>query len=123
MIILSYVAAFSGFIFLSLAMNRHYKKVKLGSAQARPALGKSQRLIFHVTGMVCLLMSSLLCLGDIGIAVGLVQWAGILTLTALQVSLLLTYVPHWLLIFIPTGAPELMDTEFTIPEESGTPTA
>jgi hypothetical protein len=121
MIILSYVLAFAGFMFLSLAMNRHYKQVKLCSADIRPPLGQWQRLVFRVTGCVFLLVSSLMCMADIGIAVGLVQWAGILTLTALQVSLVLTFGPQWLLIFISSEVPTPIDTEFIAPEESGAP--
>jgi hypothetical protein len=100
MIFLSYVLAFTGFVFLSLAMKRHYKQVQLKSAQARQPLGKLARVFFRVTGIVFLVFSLLLCTTAIGVSVGLVQWAGILTLAALQTSLLLTYRPWWLLLFL-----------------------
>ncbi|MEY8241697.1 MAG: DUF3325 domain-containing protein [Cycloclasticus sp.] len=121
MIILSCVLAFTGFIFLSLAMKRHYRQVQSGSAQVRQSPGNSQRLVFRVTGGGCLAMSLLLCMACLGVAIGLVQWAGILTLTALQTSLLLTYRPQWLLILIPVEEPTPVEDEFTTPEESAAP--
>ncbi len=100
MIILSYALAFTGFIFLSLAMKRHYRQIQSGSVQALRPLGKSQRLFFRVTGASCLAISLMLCMAGLSVAIGIVQWAGILTLAALQTSLLLAYRPQWLLMLI-----------------------
>lgn len=122
MIFLSYMLAFTGFIFLSLAMKRHYKKVQCcrqgesKSSRTRKSLGKLQRLVFRVIGAACLSISSMLCLIDMGIAVGLVQWIGMLTLTALQVSLLLTYRPQWLLVFMPLEELAFLEGEFAVTE-------
>ncbi len=107
MIFLSAVLALIGFISLSLAMPRHYRQVRSRFSKPREhsknrqQLGKIQKLFFLLLGSIFLIMSSIVCQASLGFAIGLVQWVGILTFTALLTSLLLTYRPHWLVKFIP----------------------
>lgn len=93
MIFLSFILTYFGFVFLSLAMKRHYLQVK--PKQNQPS--KWQVFVFQLAGSVCLIASCILCVVSDGMGVGLVYWVGLLTVSAFLLSLLFTYKSQWIL--------------------------
>lgn len=85
MIMLSFITAFVGFVFLSMAMKRHFKQLW---PKGRLSTGKV--LILRFLGTVLLIGSALLCTASHGTGIGLVYWCGLLTFAALLQSMLLT---------------------------------
>lgn len=82
--------AYSGFVALSLAMDRHYADV-FGRGQEP---GQRQRLVLRLLGVMGLLLSFALCVVRDGWGVGSVLWLGMLTACALTLVLLLPYAPR-----------------------------
>lgn len=91
--LLAFFVILSGFGFLAVSMPRHYRDVRPGRAAPPIALVWLYRLAgFFVLLVVCVWYAQLHSL-----ALGLVYWAGQLTLAALLLSILLSYRPRWLI--------------------------
>lgn len=82
-------AALLGFATLALAMPRHHKQVWRREASRR------RKWLLGGAGWTSLLMSLFLCQAQVGWGRGLVWWAGLLTLAALLVTLILSFRPNW----------------------------
>jgi len=82
-------SALAGFFALSLAMDRHYED-SFGRGQSP---GRRARWL-QLGGAVGLVLSLVLCAGLRGAAQGVVLWCGVLTASAVVVSLLLSYAPR-----------------------------
>lgn len=91
MIMLSFIIAFVGFVFLSMAMKRHFKQL-----WSKRLLSLGKVIIFRCLGSVLLVGSGVLCITSEGTGIGLVYWCGLLTFAALLQSMLLTYLPSQL---------------------------
>lgn len=83
--------AWLGFALFCLAMPRHCMDILPG----RKLTAWQQRLL-TLAGAVLLLFSARTAIATSGIALGLTSWAGLLTLTLILQSLLLTYLPRLL---------------------------
>lgn len=92
MILLSFIITYAGFILLSLAMQRHYSQLK--PKQKKPS--RQQVFILRFIGSVCLITACTLCIVSDGVGVGLAYWTGLLTFSAVLLSLLLSYRPQWI---------------------------
>ncbi|GAA6144757.1 DUF3325 domain-containing protein [Thalassolituus maritimus] len=75
-----------------LSMSRHYRSL----GWQMPSKGSSQRAL-RWSGWLLLAISVWLCVSFSGVGLGLVWWAGWLTLSAVVFSLFLTYRPGWFL--------------------------
>lgn len=84
---------FVGFLLLSLAMKRHYRQLRGKQA----VLADRQVVAFRAVGVCCLVSASAICIVSCGVALGLVYWAGFVTVTALIQALLLNYRTQWLI--------------------------
>lgn len=82
-------AALGGFYALGLAMDRHYED-SFGRGRSP---GRARRWL-QGAGAVALLLSMLLCFSLKGGGQGPVLWCGLLTVSALLVSLTLSYAPR-----------------------------
>lgn len=101
MLLLEISLTLIGFIALSLSMKRHLLQTQSLRLQAQHKNNAKQQMwFFRVVGSFCLLLSASFCIANHNIAVGLVFWLGLMTLTALLQSLLLSYRPSWV---IPIG--------------------
>ena len=85
----SLTAALGGFYSLGLAMDRHYED-SFGRGRSP---GKWRRWL-QAAGAVGLVASMLLCFDLKGGAQGIVMWCGVLTVSAMLVSLTLSYAPR-----------------------------
>lgn len=83
-------AAMSGWIALSLAMDRHWQQ-QHGRGSAPHA---GQRRTLQWAGAAGLLVSNLVCLFIWGSAQGWIAWLGVLTAMALAAAFCLSYVPR-----------------------------
>ena len=89
MMLVAFTFSFIGFALLSLSMKRHFSQVYKNNV-----FDSRRAFLLRVIAYVCLLLSCATCLRGYGIGVGLVWWLGLLTLTALLQTLLLTYQPQ-----------------------------
>lgn len=80
-------AALAGFVSLSLAMDRHWEQLHGRGSEPRPA---SKRWL-HVGGIAGLAVSLLACIALRGAGQGWVAWAGMLTVAAGALAMMLTY--------------------------------
>lgn len=87
---LALIASFYGLAALALAMSRHHEEVW----RCDPSPRRRRRL--RAAGCALLLGGLLLCMEQAGWASGLVWWPGLLSISALLVSLLLSFRPRWL---------------------------
>jgi hypothetical protein len=90
MLLLALIASLIGFAALALALGRHHRQVWRREPSAR------RRWLLRAVGTACLLAGLLLCAAQVGWAQGLIWWAGLLSIAALLVSLLLSFRPNWL---------------------------
>lgn len=88
MILLSFIAAYIGFAFLSMAMKRHFRQF-----WPKGNFNKNKVITFQLIGIALLLVSCLLCIKAEALGIGLVSWFGVLTFAALLQSMLLSYSP------------------------------
>lgn len=93
--LLSFISAFIGFAFLSMAMKRHYKQL-----WPNGQLSISKVFILRLVGVLLLIASVVTCIKSFGIGIGLVYWCGLLTFAALLQAMLLTYSPLFLIRFV-----------------------
>jgi hypothetical protein len=80
-------AALAGFVALSLAMDRHWEQLHGRGSEPRAAL----RRWLHLGGILGLVVSLLACIALRGAGQGWVAWAGMLTVAAISLALMLTY--------------------------------
>ncbi len=80
--------AYAGFAALSLAMERHWSDRFGREAQPGP-----WRVPLQLAGAALLAVSLWACLGQEGLGIGLVAWAGCLTASGIALVLTLTYWP------------------------------
>lgn len=97
MIVMGFVLSFSGCVLLSLSMKRHYTQVNKSGRLSKHAV-----VFLRVLSSLCLFASGAICIHRVGLGVGLVWWWGLLTLTALLQTLLLTYHLQWSLVLKST---------------------
>ncbi|GLS96180.1 DUF3325 domain-containing protein [Piscinibacter gummiphilus] len=88
--VVSLVAAFGGFVALSLAMDRHHEQVFGRGAD----LPRRRRWALRLTGTGALGVSLAASLAAQGPTQGWVLWCGVLTVAAVGQVLALTYAPH-----------------------------
>lgn len=88
MIAFSLALCFSGFVALSLSMNRHHEQV----FEARPDERRSQLL--RLAGWLALGVAILPCVQTFSLSVGLALWVAILSVAAALVVVLLPYAPR-----------------------------
>ena len=88
--VVSLVAAFGGFVGLSLAMDRHHEQV-FGRNTDLP---RRRRWALRFTGTGALGVSLAASLAAQGPTQGWVLWCGVLTVAAVGQVLALTYAPH-----------------------------
>lgn len=93
-IIASFAWAITGFLSLSLTIERHYHDVYGKKALA---LSKGHLNALHGLGWSTLLMSFASAVIYKGWFVGPVAWMGVLAVTAIGLMLLLTYKPLWVI--------------------------
>ncbi|MFT4993659.1 MAG: hypothetical protein ACI965_000680 [Paraglaciecola sp.] len=98
MIVIGFGLSFLGCILLSLSMKRHYTQVNKSGRLSKPAA-----VFLRVLSSLCLFASGAICIHSDGLGVGLVWWWGLLTLTALLQTLLLTYRLQWFLVLKSTS--------------------
>lgn len=92
MMLLGFLITLIGFVVLSLAMKRHYQQLR-GKCSV---LNDKQVVALRTFGFASLASASVLCMVGSGIALGLVYWAGFITVSVLAQTLLLSYRPQWL---------------------------
>lgn len=97
---LAFALTFSGFTALSLAMNRHARDVLRRELPAR------QRTVLRVAGFAVLGLSLWLAATATGWSLGLVEWVGMLSVSAVALVLSLTYAPR-LAPLLAVGLPAL----------------
>lgn len=85
----SLTASLGGFYSLGLAMDRHFED-SFGRGRSP---GKWRRWL-QLAGVAGLLVSMLLCFDLKGGAQGILMWCGVLTVSAMLVSLTLSYAPR-----------------------------
>ena len=85
----SLTASLGGFYSLGLAMDRHYED-SFGRGRSP---GRWRRWL-QAAGALGLVVSMLLCFDLKGGAQGMVMWCGVLTVSAMLVSLTLSYAPR-----------------------------
>lgn len=83
-----FALTYAGLSGLSLAMDRHHEQV-----WHQPSSSLRCRT-FRVSGWLLLCVSLLACLSNAGIAVGIVEWFGMVSAAAMVVILLLAYAPR-----------------------------
>ncbi|MEN0037848.1 MAG: DUF3325 domain-containing protein [Cellvibrio sp.] len=93
-IIASFAWAITGFLSLSLTIERHYHDVY---GKTAVALNKRYLNALHGLGWSTLLMSFVSAVIYKGWFVGPVAWMGVLAVTAFGLMLLLTYKPSWVI--------------------------
>jgi hypothetical protein len=98
MIVIGFVLSFFGCLFLSLSMKRYYTQVSKSGRLSKPAV-----VFLRVLSTLCLSSSGAIYIHRDGLGVGLVWWWGLLTLTALLQTLLLTYRLQWFLVLKSTS--------------------
>lgn len=89
MTIIAFLSAFAGFAAMALSMHKHYRDL-FGVAPP-----ERLRKALRTSGFVKIAASLGLAIAVEGISIGLVLWAGLLTLAAIAVCLLLTYRERW----------------------------
>jgi hypothetical protein len=89
------VAAFS---LLAMSQDTHHQRA-LGRR-----LPTRQGWMLRVAGWGLLVVAAAVCIGGLGVGVGLVAWCGALTAAGLGVVLCTTYTPHWLARLAVAGA-------------------
>ena len=89
MIGLGAALAYAGFVAMCLAMERHHEQV----FRTR-AIPPRRRRLLAALGWLLLAASALATVAASGWGLGLVLWAGVLTATAIPLSILLTYAPR-----------------------------
>jgi len=91
--LLALTLSLSAFTLAAIAMDRHYEQL-FNEAQ----IGMLRKVLVR-TASVCMGVSSLvICLTGWGSAVGIVVWAGMLSVGAVLSALLLTYLPRYFFI-------------------------
>ncbi len=93
--------AYSAWVALSLAMNRHYADIHGRGAEPGALLRKRGRLL----GTLALTAAFAVCVHDSGWGIGSVTWLGTMTVAALLLVLQLCYAPRSVL---RTGKPVLL---------------
>lgn len=92
--------AYAGFAALCMAMPRHHEQV-FGTHRVPAGLRRGLTLL----GWALLASSALAVVRAQGWGLGLILWAGILTATALPLSLLLSYAPRLALLLAAAPLP------------------
>lgn len=88
-IIIAFLLAFAGFAAMALSMQRHHRDI-FGSVPP-----ERSRKALRTTGVATIAASLSLATAAEGLGIGLVLWAGLLTLATIAVCLLLTYRERW----------------------------
>ena len=100
MIALCTALAYTAFAALCLAMPRHHEQVF-----GRHSVPARRRYALTGLGWMLLAASALSVIHTQGWGLGLILWTGILTATALPLSLLLTYAPRLALVLAAAPLP------------------
>ncbi|MBI0536327.1 DUF3325 domain-containing protein [Roseomonas sp. KE2513] len=102
--------AYAGFVAMCLAMERHHEQV----FRTRAVPPRRRRLL-SVLGWLLLVASVLAMVSASGWGLGLVLWAGILTATAIPLSILLTYAPRMALMLAAAPLPAGLALLLSVP--------
>lgn len=81
---------YGGLAAISLTMDRHYADIHGRST----ALDDGRRRLFRLLGWSGIALSFTCCIAASGWHIGPVLWCGMLTLSAMMLTLLLQYAPH-----------------------------
>ena len=88
MIVLSLALCFSGFVALSLSMNRHHEQV----FATKP--GERRIQVLRLAGWLALGLAIVPCLQAFSLSVGLTLWVSTLSVAAALLIILLPYAPR-----------------------------
>lgn len=88
MIALSLALCFSGFVALSLSMNRHHEQV----FASKP--GERRSRVLRLAGWLALGLAILPCIQAFSLSVGLALWVATLSVAAALLIVLLPYAPR-----------------------------
>jgi hypothetical protein len=95
---LAVLTCFTGFAWLALAMEVHWRQVRNTPPQARPVR------TLRVLGAVALAVSLAACLQADHPGMAALVWVMLLAAGAKTVALMLTWRPHWLRLFVRWAA-------------------